>query len=293
MARTSLTLVMDQNVSVEYKDGHQGSADGNTTSRRQALQKILKQLNGILSGAKDASHVQTFINDTQPCAAFATVTLASASAADTVTVGTQTITAVAGTPANNEFDQSGTDTEDATSFAAAINGSTTKGVSGVFEASNLAAVITLATCVAGTKIMIANHEFTAVATAANVKSAGDFSIVGTDTADATALKNAINTHPYLSHLVAATSAVGAVTVIQRRGTASIGKLTTHNGSGVSLSVATFTAGAVVGVSCTLEGLYGNQMAFASSNGTRLAVSSFATQALGAGGAANKVLVPLH
>src|SRR3990167_4003496 len=74
--------------------------------------------------------------------------------------------------------------------------------------------ITLATCAADTIIEINGVEFVALASGTAVVANNEFVISGTDTADATALKNAINasTSAGIAGVVTATSALGVVTV---------------------------------------------------------------------------------
>lgn len=273
MARSSLHLILDQKtpINLENKSG------------RALVRKVIRHLEGALGGSVQASHLTTWVDGAQPTAAQAVITCANVTAADTVTIGKQVLTAVSGATANDEFDMSGNATAEATSLALAINSSTTAAMK-AFEASNLTQTITLATCTAGTRISIAGHEFQAVAAAANVLTNGDFSISGNDTADATALVNAINAHPVLAHQVFATSSAGAVTVRQRRGTSSLGKLLiTNNGSGVTLGGANFTASADVLISLKHEGIVGNQVPVATSNGTRLAILGSATSFSGGAG----------
>jgi phage tail sheath gpL-like len=63
--------------------------------------------------------------DDSSTAASATVTCASASAGDTVTLGNIVFTAVSGTPSGNQFKVGVSDTADAASLVSAINANTT------------------------------------------------------------------------------------------------------------------------------------------------------------------------
>jgi phage tail sheath gpL-like len=70
-----------------------------------------------------------------------TVTLASVTAADTVTINGVVLTAVSGAPAAGEFDISGTDTADAVSFCAAVAANAT--LAGLVTATSVLGVVTL------------------------------------------------------------------------------------------------------------------------------------------------------
>ena len=113
---------------------------------------------------------------------------------------------------NNEYDFKGSDIETATALAASINDSTTEGanpVKNVVRASNYAATIQCTSATAGTKLSICGVELTANVDGTEV---GVFAVGGTDTQDATALKNAINKHPLLKERVTADSSTDTVTV---------------------------------------------------------------------------------
>lgn len=71
----------------------------------------------------------------------ATVTCAAPNAGDTVTVNGVVLTAVAGAPGTNQWDQSGTNFQDATSLAAAINAASS--LSGVVTATALLDVVSI------------------------------------------------------------------------------------------------------------------------------------------------------
>lgn len=264
--------------------------ESTTKTGRELLIKVINHLNAALLGTKRVGRVLTQPSTSQPVAASGTVICASVSNADTVTINGAAMTAVVGAPAADQFDQSGTDTATATSLALAINSSVTALVSTYVEASNFAATITLATCLAGSRIFIGGYEFTAVTgTAFADTNVGRFDISGSDTADATALKNAINAHPRLQGVVVASSTAGVVTIRQRRGTASTIKLQKLDASGVTLSAAATAATATVLVSARLDSQAGNCMTWVSSNGTRLAVSGSGRLTGGLGGDGTKYL----
>ncbi len=192
------------------------------------------------------------------------------------------------TLATDQFDPMGNNVVTATSLALSINSSTTALVSKHVEASNWAGSVTLSNCTAGTKLMIGMHEFTAVATAANVVNVGDFSISSTDTNDAVALVNAINAHPVLCHQVVASNSSGVVTIRQRRGTSAlttmhVSAVPTVTPSGMSITTQ-FVATSVVLISALHEGQSGNAVTTASSGATVAITGSLARLTGGTGAA---------
>lgn len=95
--------------------------------RKEVVRGIINALEGFSSGAKKATGLSVFANDSTSAAATGTITLATCPAGAEVEVNGVKFRAIAsGTPtvANGEFVISGTDAADATSLAAAINGST-------------------------------------------------------------------------------------------------------------------------------------------------------------------------
>jgi hypothetical protein len=198
-----------------------------------------------------------------------TVTCASVSAADTVTLNGQVLTAVAGAAAANQFSIDGNDIADATALAAAINASAQSLISGILRASNFAATIACASVAAGEWVEVAGHRLTAVAGTAG---ANQFSIAGSDTADGAALAAAINAVPALKDLVVATAASGTVTIRQRPPAPTNAVQLRKSGAGLTLSGTALAATAVVLIGAVLKGKQGNANTLASSDGTRLAVS---------------------
>lgn len=215
---------------------------------------------GMAPGAPGETRIEIFRGSTNAAAApsYAKVTLATCPAQAVLDINGVPFTAVSGTPTsgNNEFDMSGADAADATSLAAAITASTTAGIAGVVQAANLAGTIQCTSVAAGDYVVVGGRRFTA--TSYPTGRVGEFSILGNDTADATALAAAINADPWLSRLVLAESATDTVTLRQKSGT---------TGLTVTKSAATFTLGglssgklaavAVVLVSSLLAGVMGN------------------------------------
>lgn len=111
-------------------------------SKYQTVQNLLNYLGGLLSGGPFRPASFALGNDAEATAASGTVTLASAQAADTVTINGVVFTAVSGTPAANQFDISGTDDDAATSLAAAING-TASALAQLVSAEAAADVVTI------------------------------------------------------------------------------------------------------------------------------------------------------
>ena len=135
-------------------------ASGRSGSDRADIKRNSADKNGMLSGLVNLlesigsgncpSQVDLDISSSGLAAASGTVTCASVSAADTVTINGVVFTAVnGGTPGANEFDMSGTDTADATSLAAAINASVSSLVQGYVSASSSGAVVTISSVYKG------------------------------------------------------------------------------------------------------------------------------------------------
>lgn len=264
MARSSLKLILDQKTPLNLENKH----------GRPLLRKIIRHLEGVLGGSVNASHLHIEVDGAQPVAASATITMNAANVGDTCTINGTAFTASAGGAGTNEWDQSGNATAEAVSLAAAITGTATAIVAKHVEASNWSGSVALSTCTAGTSIFINNHEFRAIASANSTPQAnpGDFAISGTDDADGTALANAINGHPVLSHDVVASNSSGTVTIRQRRGTSAYGLIKCVPLG--SQTVTQFASGATILLSAKQPGQTGNAVTLAESTaGARLAVSA--------------------
>lgn len=243
--------------------------DSNESRRTKwrKLLRILKAMIGIGILARAASRPTARVGTAW---AYGTVTCASVSAADTVTINGQNFTAANGSPGTDEFDMSGTNTADASDLVRCINASAQSLVSGFVKANNLNGTITLASVAAGEYVEVDGIRFTASA-AATPSGPTEFSIAGNDTADAAALVTKINAHPTLAQRLFATSAAGVVTLRQLPGITT-GSTMVKSGAGITLSVAALAATAVVNIFSVLSGKPGNAITLASSDGTRLAVS---------------------
>lgn len=180
------------------------------------------------------------------------VTLATCAAATVIKVNGVKFTAFSGTGGGTgTFSITGTDAADATAFCAAVMASTEAAISGVVQAGNLAGTIQCTSVVAGDYVTIGGRRFTGTSYATGKR--GDFTIAGTDTADAAALAAAINADPYLATLVIATSATDTVTVRQKVGTTAM----TLTASAATFTLVAFAAVAVAVVSALRPGAEGN------------------------------------
>jgi hypothetical protein len=111
---------------------------------RDSLNRLASKLKKLASGNNQSSWTVDVRNTAT--AATGTITLATCGAGTVIDVNGVEFRAIAsGTPtiANGEFVISGTDTADATSLAAAINGSTDARISGVLTATSDSGVVTL------------------------------------------------------------------------------------------------------------------------------------------------------
>lgn len=95
-------------------------------SRHRALIKLARYVFAIVSGKAHGSGTTVAMsNQSTSVAATGTVTLASALANDTVTIGNVVFTAVTGTPTSSQFKVGVSDTADALSLATQINAKAT------------------------------------------------------------------------------------------------------------------------------------------------------------------------
>lgn len=173
------------------------------TSRYYSLEKYGKALFACIVGplaetesakadlyeAKDAAGTsaqtiltqQTFTQGTK--ATKVTVTVATVAVDDAITINSVVFTAKAAESlANRQFNQSGTDTQTATSLAACINDAT-YGVSGV-TASAAAAVVTLTSTVPGSTTISTSETGGATIALSDVEQFGIFELDGDQLTDA-------------------------------------------------------------------------------------------------------------
>jgi len=127
---------------------------GATNGLTFKIEKARKEFTDIATLA-DADFNQNILANTNVLAsvvATGTVTLATALAADTVTINGLVYTAVAGVKANNtQFSIDGTDTVDAADLADSINNDTRQGTLADVTATSSVAVVTLTSTAPGTR----------------------------------------------------------------------------------------------------------------------------------------------
>lgn len=109
---------------------------------KRAVRRILNHIEGGLNGSKGISSVKVRNN---AAASTGTFTLVSCATGTVLAVNGVDFIATngAGLVANNEFDASGSDTQDAAALAAAINASTNAAVSGIVTATSALGVVTV------------------------------------------------------------------------------------------------------------------------------------------------------
>lgn len=168
----------------------------------------------------------------------------------------------------------------------AINGSVNALVQGFVRASQTFATLTLATMTAGSVVRIRlgsamqASEYVFTATAAATGKLGEFSIAGSDTADALALCDAINAFPVLNQTIRAESVAG-VAYIYAMDNVATGKEVSVNGSGITRT-AGFVAGLRIHVENPIPGAQGNAVTFALS-GTGVTVANANARMVGGTG----------
>lgn len=171
-------------------------------------------------------------------------------------------------------------------IVAAINSSSNALVQGFVRASQTFATLTLATMTAGSLVRIRlgsgaqASEYVLVATAAATSRLGEFSIAGSDTADALALCDAINAFPVLNQTIRAESVAG-VAFIYAMDNVATGKEVSIQGSGITRT-AGFVAGLRIHVENPIPGAQGNAVTFALS-GTGVTVANANTRMVGGTG----------
>ncbi len=194
MARSSLTITLDQRTPVTVKEGcNYGTAvtgvnTGTTKAGRQLMRKVIHQLEGALMGSINASHIIMRVDGAQPVAASgtaimlgsnaadtvslngvaqtatalrasATLTCVSAVATDTVVIGGTTLTGVTGAAGANQFSVDTSDTACAASIVAAIAANAT--IASKVVAKSAAGVVTVAALLEGA----AGNAITTITTA--------------------------------------------------------------------------------------------------------------------------------
>lgn len=212
--------------------------------------------------------------------AYGIVTMNAPNAADTFSINGQAFTAVAGAPSGDQFDQSGTNAQDARSLVTAINATATVLVSDHVKAACRTATVTLATVSEGDTVEVDGIRFKAVQQSSGLR-VDEFRMSGTDTQDATSLAAQINAHPQLRERVVATSSGAVVTVreLPPEPSAAV-RVSSSNGTRLAVSTAVCADSADVLVAARYAGVEGNAVAIASSNGTRLPITGSAARLTG-------------
>ncbi len=259
---------------------------------RQIEQLLKASKSGAVGGAIDPDDVEAVVSTGNTATASGALIISSGSGAVGGTINGVTVTDTWAT----------SDTNSAGLVAAAINASSNALVKGFVRATNLRATATLASVPVAARLNICGTVFTAVGSATGV--VGEFDQSGTDTADATALALAINTHPSLSRWVYAVSAAAVVHLFARQsvfsGTATFSWPTEYGApanslwletgsSGITLSAATFAASAGVGLCANQRGILGNAVTLAASGTGVTVLNSNARLVSGLGGAATAIL----
>ena len=132
-------------VVMQHTENIRGLNDAPTRGGRKELAAcIAEAITAFSAGAKRAATIAVMPNDSEDIVtASGTVTCASVADADTVTINGVVFTAVTASPTGDQFDQSGTDTADATDLARSINASTTELIKDYVTATSAAGVVTI------------------------------------------------------------------------------------------------------------------------------------------------------
>ncbi len=251
--KTVFTLTSDKADDLAFTSG---------MGARRAFEALREQLSHALLGTRT---VPTLTVQDTAVAATGTVTFSSCAAGTVILVNGVPFTAVgaAATSGNDEFDVSGNDTADAAAFAAAVNASTTAGISGVLTATADSGVVTLTATAAGrvgnaVKVENLGVVATGTVTAASAQ-AGD-----TVTLNGTTLTAHASTAANNQFVVGATDAATASNIAACINGSSTALVSTH--------CRALARAAVVHIFSRFGGKGGNATRLASSDGTRLAVS---------------------
>jgi hypothetical protein len=190
---SKFSLVVDSNCGADVAQPFSSTdKNGSMTSVRRVLRAMQA---GDLTG--------TVIGDNAAVKACGYIKLATCVAGTVIEVNGVPFTAKgsAATAGNNEFDISGADAADAAALAAAINASTSTGVSGVVTALANADKLTPSTAIAGNKFTVVladGQRFTFVAKAGAATAGGlDFSIDTSNAATCASIVAQVNGHAVL------------------------------------------------------------------------------------------------
>jgi|SRR5579859_2434032 len=147
-----------------------GTDPGLAGEWRESMLRLSRRFREIASGSRDPAGNSTVVTIRNAAvAASATVTLASVSANDTVTINNHAFTAKTSGPTGDQWLVGVTDTADAAALAAAINASATAGIAGIVTATSAATVVTVSAAqggLIGNAITLASSNGTRLAVSA-------------------------------------------------------------------------------------------------------------------------------
>lgn len=180
------------------------------------------------------------------------------------------------------------DANTASLLVTAINVTNIATSKGFVWASRRVATLTLASVVAGTELVVCGYRFTATATATGKPF--EFSISGNDSADATALANAINASPGCGDIVRAQAASNVVYVGLSPAVSGAQNFSAVPGGGILEGVSTITTangaladtGANIFLWCPVPGIIGNAVSLAVTGTGLTAIGSATAFGRGAG-----------
>lgn len=236
-------------------------------ARLNRLSRLIGAIKGV--GTRTAPTVRRGVNF-----AGGTIILASTDGDTTATING---VAIVGTFATS-------DTVTATALVTAINASTDGLIQNIVIAGNLKQVFTFSSAVlGGLTVQIGDVLLRTTLKSSGQDSYNDFTVGGTDTADAAAFCACVNAHPVLSEYLWASNSSGVATVIVK-GTTFPSRYTNYSVSSsatIAIGAAAFAAGTTVGVFCTRRGIMGNVITLAASTaGAGTATASGARLTLG-------------
>lgn len=233
--------------------------------------------------------------------AIARFSLASVSAADTVSLNGAAMTATAGTPSGDQFKVGVSNAADARSFVTGLNGSATALLAQHFLAACRQVIITFASIQTGVDFVQLGSTVLHARTQPTDLTAGGvrdttapdevFSLSTSDTNSAISFCNCVNSHPKLKEKFYAANASAVVTVYERPPEAPTGPtVATSDGTRLAItsSLLALADGATVLVQSREPGNAGNSKTIATSNGTRLPITGSVARL--AGGAQTVVTI---
>jgi len=254
----------------------------------QTLVEIVNQLQSMLAGKRQCDMLSVAVNDT-----------AASGNVNAHAVGVHVMSGLTGTVGLTlagvltTVTAAGGDVASTSLIAAALRNAASNGAA---FAVNRIAQVTLASVTAGSTITIFGITFTAVNGATTVAPGNAlFDMSGTDTADATSLALAINTHPALVGRCRAVNSAGVLYVgLMEDRAADIRRneqIILPTGAGFTVNVAVPVAAAVLMVFASVPGLIGNEVrSVASGTGVGALVTNGTAGLLGHGRGGNVPII---